>query len=52
MPGYVGSYAMDGLAMALHCVYTTETFKQALVKVRQGPVLGGGVFLEVYLIRG
>jgi hypothetical protein len=49
MPGYIGSYAMDGLAMALHCVYTTETFKQALVKVRRD--WGGGVFLEVLLIR-
>jgi ADP-ribosylglycohydrolase len=31
-PGYVGSYAMDGLAMALHCVWTTETFEAALLK--------------------
>ena len=23
-PGYIGSYCMDGLAMALHCVWTTQ----------------------------
>jgi ADP-ribosylglycohydrolase len=31
-PGYIGSYSMDGLAMALHCVYTTTTFRSALLK--------------------
>lgn len=31
-PGYIGSYAMDGLAMALHCVWTTTNFKDALLK--------------------
>ena len=30
-PGYVGSYAMDGLAMALHCVYITTSFKEAVL---------------------
>ena len=31
-PGYVGSYAMDGLGMALHCVYSTFTFEEAVLK--------------------
>eukprot|EP01127_Copromyxa_protea_P010848 TRINITY_DN2686_c0_g1_i2.p1 TRINITY_DN2686_c0_g1~~TRINITY_DN2686_c0_g1_i2.p1 ORF type:complete len:369 (-),score=54.14 TRINITY_DN2686_c0_g1_i2:39-1145(-) len=31
-PGYIGSYAMDGLAMALHCVWTTNSFSAALLK--------------------
>ena len=31
-PKYVGSYATDCLAMALHCVYTTNNFKSALLK--------------------
>jgi len=31
-PGYVGSYAMDALAMALHCVYTTNSFSEAVLK--------------------
>ena len=31
--GYIGSYAMDGLSMALHCVYTTEAFTDALLKI-------------------
>jgi len=31
-PGYVGSYAMDAMAMALHCVWTTDSFKDALLK--------------------
>jgi len=31
-PGYIGSYAMDALAMALHCVYYTESFEAALIK--------------------
>ena len=32
MPGYIGSYSMDCLAMSLHCVYTTKNFKDAVVK--------------------
>jgi ADP-ribosylglycohydrolase len=32
-PGYIGSYAMDGMAMALHCVYYTNTFRDAIIKV-------------------
>lgn len=31
-PGYIGSYAMDALAMALHCVYTTNSFEDAVLK--------------------
>jgi ADP-ribosyl-[dinitrogen reductase] hydrolase len=31
-PGYIGSYVMDGLAMALHCVYTTDSFEAAVTK--------------------
>jgi len=31
-PGYIGSYAMDGLAMALHCVYSTDSFEEAVLK--------------------
>ena len=31
-PGYVGSYAMDGMAMALHCVYTTTSLEEAILK--------------------
>ena len=30
-PGYVGSYAMDALAMALHCVWKTSTYREALL---------------------
>lgn len=30
---YVGSYCMDGLAMALHCVYFTNSFKECALKV-------------------
>lgn len=37
-PGYVGSYCMDCLAMALHCVYTTNSFPEAVVKAAS---LGG-----------
>ena len=29
--GYVGSYAMDALAMALHCVYATDSVAKALL---------------------
>eukprot|EP00045_Choanoeca_perplexa_P006064 m.51217 g.51217 ORF g.51217 m.51217 type:complete len:452 (-) comp13447_c0_seq30:117-1472(-) len=31
-PGYVGSYAMDGLCMALNCVWTTTSLDQAMLK--------------------
>ena len=31
--GYVGSYAMDGMAMALHIVYYTDNFQDAIIKV-------------------
>lgn len=31
--GYMGSYAMDGMAMALHCLYHTDSFDAALLKV-------------------
>lgn len=31
-PGYIGSYSMDGLAMALHCFWSTNTFEDALIK--------------------
>jgi len=31
-PGYVGSYAMDALCMALHCIWTTDNFADALLK--------------------
>ena len=31
-PGYVGSYAMDALAMALHCVWTTDSLQHAMRK--------------------
>merc|ERR1712176_1145432 len=31
-PGYVGSYAMDAVSMALHCVYTTRSFEEATLK--------------------
>lgn len=31
--GYIGSYAMDGLSMALHCVYVTNNFTDALLKI-------------------
>lgn len=31
-PGYVGSYAMDCMAMALHCVWTTNDFDKAILK--------------------
>ena len=32
-PGYIGSYAMDGMAMALHVVYYTNSFREAIIKV-------------------
>jgi ADP-ribosylglycohydrolase len=31
-PGYIGSYVMDGLAMALHCLSTTNSFEKAIGK--------------------
>lgn len=31
-PGYIGSYCMDGIAMALHCVWTTNNFIDAIMK--------------------
>jgi len=31
-PGYVGSYCMDALAMALHCVWTTDNLVDAMLK--------------------
>ena len=31
-PKYIGSYAMDAVAMAMHCVYTTSTFAEATLK--------------------
>ena len=31
-PGYVGSYAMDALAMALHCVYSTRSLREAMLR--------------------
>jgi len=30
-PGYVGSYAMDALAMSLHCIYATDTAVKAML---------------------
>ena len=31
-PGYIGSYCMDGLAMALHVLYHTDSFTKAILK--------------------
>jgi len=31
-PGYIGSYCMDAMAMALHCVWSTDSFKDAMLK--------------------
>lgn len=31
-PGYIGSYAMDGLSMALHCVWSTGSLQEAMLK--------------------
>ena len=37
MPGYVGSYCMDALAMALHTVWHGKSFKEiALVNANMG----------------
>jgi len=30
--GYFGAFSMDGLALALHCVYNTDNFEDALTK--------------------
>jgi ADP-ribosyl-[dinitrogen reductase] hydrolase len=30
MPGYIGSYCMDGLSMALHTIMFTDSFLQAV----------------------
>jgi hypothetical protein len=32
-PGYFGSFSLDGLALALHCVYHTTSFGEAIAKV-------------------
>ena len=32
-PEYIGSYAMDGLCMSLHCFYTTNDFASCVSKV-------------------
>lgn len=31
-PGYIGSYAMDNLCMSLHCVWSTNSFSEAVLK--------------------
>lgn len=31
-PGYVGSYSMDALSMALHCAWSTNSAKEAVLK--------------------
>lgn len=31
--GYFGAFSIDGLALALHCLYTTTSFNEAIVKV-------------------
>jgi ADP-ribosylglycohydrolase len=31
-PGYIGSYAMDNLCMSLHCIWTTDSFTESLLK--------------------
>ena len=37
MPGYIGSYCMDALAMALHTVWHGKSFKEiALVNANMG----------------
>ena len=32
-PGYVGSYAMDNMAMSLNILYNTKNFREALIKI-------------------
>ena len=31
-PGYVGGYACDNIAMALHCVYHSASFEEAVLR--------------------
>lgn len=31
--GYFGAFSIDGLAMSLHCLYTTTSFNEAIAKV-------------------
>ena len=31
-PGYIGSYAMDNMAMSLHIIYHTNSFKEAIIR--------------------
>ena len=31
-PGYIGSYCMDALSMSLHCIHSTNNFKDACLK--------------------
>ena len=31
-PGYIGSYAMDNMAMSLNIIYNTNSFKEAIIK--------------------
>ncbi len=37
-PGFAGGYAMDAMAMALHCVYKTNTLEESILKAAN---LGG-----------
>eukprot|EP01036_Dinobryon_divergens_P029736 gene29736-38877_t len=32
-PGYFGAFSLDGLALAMHCFYSTGSFNEAVVKV-------------------
>jgi ADP-ribosyl-[dinitrogen reductase] hydrolase len=32
-PGYFGAFSLDGLALAMHCFYSTDSFNEAVVKV-------------------
>ena len=32
-PGYVGSYAMDNMAMSLNILYNTKSFREALIRI-------------------
>jgi len=31
-PGYIGAFAMDNMAMSLHIVYNSDSFKEAIIK--------------------
>ena len=31
-PGYIGSYAMDNMAMSLHIIYHTSSFREAIIR--------------------